>query len=86
MTHALGNRDPGPLVSRDVDGVEVRCPECNTPVLVIVPAAGAQVKTRCSDRRCRAWIVVIVALDIGREIEQADGALGRSLDEPPARR
>lgn len=59
MTTALADRDPGPLPPSHGEGVEVRCPSCNTPVLVIVPASGAVVKTRCSDRRCRAWIIVI---------------------------
>jgi len=60
MSAALADRDPGPLPPSRVEGVEVRCPSCNTPVLVIVPALGAVVKTRCSDRRCRAWVIVIV--------------------------
>lgn len=62
MTTALADRDPGPLVAR-AEGVEVRCPSCNTPVMAIVPASGAMVTTRCSDRRCRAWVVVIVPVD-----------------------
>lgn len=68
MSAALADRDPGPLVARAAEGVEVRCPSCNTPVLAIVPVAGCAVTTRCSDRRCRAWVVVIVPVDTGPPI------------------
>lgn len=67
MTGALADRtrrEPAKVDARAGVRVEVRCPACNTPVMAIVPVEGSAVTTRCSDRRCRAWIMVIVPVPV----------------------